>query len=107
MAAEDVPAGAASAPVARASALAEPAWVRRTLIGLALIFLALFLFVPLAAVFVQAFSKGLGVYWAAIVDDDALSALKLTLLATAIAVPLNTIFGIAAAWAIARFRFPG
>jgi sulfate transport system permease protein len=85
----------------------EPAWVRRLLIGVALSFLTLFLFVPLAFVFVQAFSKGLGVYLAAIVDDDALAAMRLTLLAAGIAVPLNLVFGIAAAWAIAKFRFPG
>ncbi len=85
----------------------EPAWVRRFLIGIALSFLTIFLFVPLAFVFTQAFAKGIGVYFAAIVDDDALAAIRLTLLAAAIAVPLNLVFGIAAAWAIAKFRFPG
>ena len=85
----------------------EPAWVRRSLIGIALLFLTLFLFVPLAFVFVQAFAKGIGVYFAAIVDDDALAAIRLTLIAAGIAVPLNVIFGVAAAWAIAKFRFPG
>ena len=85
----------------------EPAWVRRLLIGIALSFLTIFLFVPLAFVFAQAFAKGIGVYLAAIVDDDALAAIRLTLLAAAIAVPLNLVFGIAAAWAIAKFRFPG
>ena len=85
----------------------EPAWVRRLLIGIALSFLTIFLFVPLAFVFTQAFAKGIGVYFAAIVDDDALAAIRLTLLAAAIAVPLNLVFGIAAAWAIAKFRFPG
>ena len=72
-----------------------------------LLFLTIFLFVPLAFVFAQAFAKGIGVYLAAIVDDDALAAIRLTLLAAAIAVPLNLVFGIAAAWAIAKFRFPG
>ncbi|MFO1414134.1 MAG: sulfate ABC transporter permease subunit CysW [Burkholderiales bacterium] len=85
----------------------EPAWVRRLLIGVALAFLAAFLFVPLAFVFVAALSKGLGVYLAAIVEPDALSAIRLTLLTAAIAVPLNLVFGVAAAWAIAKFRFPG
>jgi sulfate/thiosulfate transport system permease protein len=85
----------------------EPAWFRRLLIGLALTFLTVFLFVPLVFVFAQAFSKGIGVYLAAIVDDDAPAAMRLTLLAAGIAVPLNLVFGIAAAWAIAKFRFPG
>jgi len=85
----------------------EPAWVRRLLIGAALAFLATFLFVPLAFVFVVALRKGAGVYLAAIVEPDALSAIRLTLLTAAIAVPLNLVFGVAAAWAIAKFRFPG
>jgi sulfate/thiosulfate transport system permease protein len=85
----------------------EPGWVRRLLIGIALAFLALFLFVPLAFVFVQAFAKGVGVYFAAIVDDDALAAIRLTLLAAGIAVPLNLVFGVVAAWSIAKFSFPG
>jgi sulfate/thiosulfate transport system permease protein len=88
-------------------ATGEPVWVRRTLIGLALVFLTLFLLVPLVAVFVQAFAKGLEVYWAALTDADALSALKLTLLAAGISVPLNLVFGIAAAWAVAKFEFRG
>ena len=67
------------------------------LIGIALSFLTIFLFVPLAFVFAQAFAKGIDVYFAAIVDDDALAAIRLTLLAAAIAVPLNLVFGIAAA----------
>ena len=81
--------------------------MRWLLIGVALAFLALFLFVPLAAVFVEALAKGLGVYLAAITDPDALSAIELTLLAAAIAVPLNLVFGVAAAWAIAKFEFRG
>jgi sulfate/thiosulfate transport system permease protein len=85
----------------------EPAWVRRVLIGSALSFLTLFLFLPLAFVFAQAFAKGIGVYLAAIVDEDALSAMRLTLIAAGVAVPLNLVFGVAAAWAIAKFRFPG
>jgi sulfate transport system permease protein len=85
----------------------EPAWVRRSLIALALLFLTLFLFVPLAAVFVEALKKGLTVYWAAITEPDALSAIKLTLIAALVSVPLNLAFGIAAAWSIAKFDFRG
>src|SRR5471032_1800160 len=95
------------APTRIANAITEPAWVRRTLIGVALAFLTLFLFVPLAAVFVQAFAKGVDVYWAALVESDALSALKLTLISAGISVPLNLVFGVAAAWAIAKFDFRG
>jgi sulfate/thiosulfate transport system permease protein len=91
----------------RVSAREEPFAVRVLLIGGALAFLALFLFVPLAAVFHEALKKGWQVYLAAIVHPDALSAIKLTLLAAAIAVPLNTVFGVAAAWAIAKFDFRG
>jgi sulfate/thiosulfate transport system permease protein len=97
---------AAAAP-GRSAGTSEPAWMRRLLIGIALAFLALFLFVPLAFVFAQAFAKGVDVYFAAIVNDDALAAIRLTLLAAGIAVPLNLVFGIAAAWSIAKFRFPG
>lgn len=85
----------------------EPVWVRRTLIALALAFFGLFLLLPLLAVFVEALRKGWAVYLAALVEPDALSALKLTLLAAAIAVPLNLVFGVAAAWAIAKFSFRG
>ncbi|MCO5977654.1 sulfate ABC transporter permease subunit CysW [Ideonella oryzae] len=88
-------------------ATAEPAWVRLTLITLALAFLSLFLFVPLVAVFVEAFKKGWDVYIAAIVEPDALSAVKLTLIAAGISVPLNLVFGVCAAWAIAKFDFRG
>lgn len=89
------------------TALTEPKAVRWLLTGLALAFLALFLVVPLAAVFVQALEKGLDTYWAAIVEPDALAAIRLTLLTAAISVPLNLVFGIAAAWAIAKFKFRG
>jgi sulfate transport system permease protein len=85
----------------------EAPLVRVLLIGLALAFLTLFLFLPLAAVFHEALKKGLGVYWRAISDPDALSAIRLTLITAAIAVPLNLVFGVAAAWAIAKFDFPG
>lgn len=95
----------ALAPVKPASL--EPAWVRLLLIAVALTFLTLFLFVPLVAVFVEAFKKGWQAYLAAIVDDDALSAIKLTLLTAVIAVPLNLVFGVAASWCIAKFEFRG
>ena len=87
--------------------LTEPRAVRYALIALALGFLGLFLALPLATVFLEALRKGVMVYRAAITDADALAALRLTVLAAAIAVPLNMVFGIAAAWAIAKFRFRG
>ncbi len=95
------------APRALRGATTEPAWVRLTLIALALAFMTLFLFVPLATVFYEALKKGMGVYWAAISDPDALSAMKLTLIATGISVPLNLVFGVAVAWAITKFDFRG
>jgi sulfate/thiosulfate transport system permease protein len=99
--------GEVAAPPALRNATSEPRWVRFTLIGLALAFMTLFLFVPLVTVFYEALRKGLGVYVAAITDDDALSAIKLTLIATGISVPLNLVFGVAAAWAITKFDFRG
>ncbi len=101
------PANAGLAPRSVRGATGEPAWVRRLLIGSALVFMTLFLFVPLATVFVEAFKKGAAVYLAAITDDDALSAIQLTLIATGISVPLNLVFGVAAAWAITKFDFRG
>jgi len=91
----------------RSAATTEPAWVRRSLIGLALAFLTLFLFVPLATVFYEALKKGFDVYLNALTEPDALSAIKLTLITALIAVPANLVFGIAAAWAIAKFEFKG
>jgi sulfate transport system permease protein len=96
-----------AAPARISSATQEPVWVRLLLITLALGWLGLFLFVPLAAIFTEALRKGLDVYWASLVDPDALSAIKLTLLAALIAVPANLVFGIAASWAIAKFDFRG
>jgi sulfate transport system permease protein len=89
------------------SATTEAPWVRWTLIGLALAFMTLFLFVPLATVFYEALKKGWDVYLAAITDADARSAIWLTLIAAAISVPLNLVFGVAAAWAITKFEFRG
>ena len=100
-------AGQRTAPRLALAATAEPLWVRRTLIGIALVFLTLFLFVPLAAVFFEAFKKGVGVYLAAISEPDARSAIWLTLLAAGVSVPLNLVFGVAAAWCIAKFDFRG
>jgi sulfate transport system permease protein len=88
-------------------ATTESPWIRRVLIGVALVFLTLFLFVPLIAVFFEALRKGWDVYIAALVEEDARSAIRLTLLTAAIAVPLNVVFGVAAAWAIAKFEFRG
>ena len=85
----------------------EPMWMQGVLIVVALVFLLLILFVPLAAVFVQAFSKGTAAYRAALAEPDTLSALKLTLLTAALVVPLNAAFGVAAAWLVTRFRLPG
>jgi sulfate/thiosulfate transport system permease protein len=91
----------------RRSSLTESRWVRYTLIAVALTYLALFLAFPLAVVFVEGLSKGLAAYSAAIVEANTLAALKLTLIAAGIAVPLNLLFGIAAGWTIAKFEFPG
>lgn len=82
-------------------------WIKRTLISLMFLYLILFLLVPLIFIFVRAFEQGAVVYFAAATDRDALSAIKLTLLVTVITVPLNTVFGIAAAWCITKFQFKG
>ena len=85
----------------------ESPWMRYVLIGIALLWFTLILVIPLVTIFVSALSKGLGNYWAALSDSDAISALLLTLSVTLLSVPLNIVFGVAAAWAIARFSFPG
>jgi len=87
--------------------LGDPTWVRYSLIGLALLFVGLFLIVPLASVFTEALRKGIGPYFAAFADKDAQAAIRLTLIAAAIAVPLNLVFGVAASWAITKFEFRG
>ncbi len=87
--------------------LTEPAYLRWLFIAAALGFLGLFLGLPLILVFSEAFANGWDAYRAAITNDDALSALSLTFFAAAIAVPANLVFGLAAGWAIAKFRFPG
>ncbi len=96
----------ASKRVAKA-ATGESGVVRWILIGTALIFLGVFIFLPLGIVFSQAFAKGVGTYWGSLRQPDALAAIRLTLLAAGIAVPLNLVFGVAAAWAIGKFRFKG
>ena len=93
--------------VARSRATSEPSWVRWSLVALMLAFLTLFLIVPLVAVFTEALRKGFSTYITALIDPDALSSIQLTLIAAAIAVPLNLVFGVAAAWAIAKFEFKG
>ena len=85
----------------------EPAWVKVTLIALALAFVLLFLVLPLAAVFTEALRKGADAYWEALREPDAWSSIQLTLITAAIAVPLNLVFGVAAAWAIAKYEFRG
>ncbi|MDS7693452.1 sulfate ABC transporter permease subunit CysW [Acinetobacter soli] len=85
----------------------EPKWVRYTLLSIALLFFLSCLILPLILVFVEAFRQGVEVYINALINPDTLSAVKLTLLTAAIAVPLNVIFGVAAAWAVAKFQFAG
>ena len=89
------------------NALREPAPVRWVLIGVTLLFLTVFLLLPLLVVFTQALASGLPVFFAALGDADTLASIRLTVLTAVIAVPLNTLFGVAAAWAIAKFEFRG
>ena len=98
---------AAPSPTDGRRSIAEPPWVRWLLIGIALTFLSLFLVIPLISVFVQAFAKGISFYLTTLSDPMAWSAIKLTLLTAVIAVPLNCVFGVSAAWAIAKFDFRG
>ncbi|MGA2281579.1 MAG: sulfate ABC transporter permease subunit CysW [Verrucomicrobiota bacterium] len=104
-----VPASTLHAPrrAAPRRVTAEPSFVRWLLIGTALLFLGLFLFMPLAAVFAEAFAKGVGFYFHTFEDVDTVAAIKRTLIVAGIAVPLNCVFGVAAAWAIAKFDFRG
>lgn len=90
-----------------AAALTEPRWVRGILTAFCLIFLGLFLLLPLAVVFGSAFQKGWNYYVGSIVNPDAWSAIRLTLVTALVSVTLNTLFGLSAAWAVTRFRFPG
>ncbi|WP_375412754.1 sulfate ABC transporter permease subunit CysW [uncultured Bradyrhizobium sp.] len=92
---------------ARADTRTEPRLVRFTLIAIAITFLTVFVVLPLVVVFAQAFSKGIGAYFSALADPEALSAIQLTLLVAAISVSLNLVFGVIAAWAITKFEFAG
>ncbi|KYZ74958.1 sulfate ABC transporter permease [Anaerosporomusa subterranea] len=96
-----------SAPVPRSTAIAELSPIRWILTSIALVFLGLMLVIPLIAVYTKALEGGIALYFKAVLETDALAAIQLTLLTVAIAVPLNTIFGLAAAWAIAKFEFKG
>ena len=89
------------------AATLEPPWIRHLLMLTAFAFLALFLFIPLLAVFAEALKKGWEPYVAAIIEPDALAAIRLTLIAAAIAVPLNLVFGVSAAWCLTKFDFRG
>ncbi len=89
------------------SAITEPAWCRRLLIGAALTFLLFFLLIPLFSVFFEAFRHGIPAFLATFEDENALAAIRLTLTVAVICVPVTAIFGLAAAWSIAKFSFPG
>jgi sulfate/thiosulfate transport system permease protein len=88
-------------------ATSETPWLKWTIVGISLAFFALFLLLPLFVVFSEGLKKGWEAYFAAMIDDDALSAIQLTLIAAAISVPLNLVFGVSAAWCIAKFDFRG
>lgn len=87
--------------------ITEPLWVQKLLIAGAVLFVIFFLVMPIAVVFLTAFNKGVELYWASLTEPDAVSAIRLTLTAAAISVPLNLLFGLAAAWAITKFEFFG
>jgi len=99
--------GGAAARVPDAGARSEPAWVRYGVIGVGTAFFVVFLLLPLLAVFAEAFRKGAAAYFAAFANSDTMGAIGLTLVAAAIAVPLNTLFGVVAAWTLAKFEFRG
>src|SRR6202049_5300229 len=92
---------------ARSDLRSEPRLVRGVIIAIAVIFLTVFVVLPLVVVFAQAFSKGVRAYFAALSDPEALSAIRLTLMVAVISVGLNLVFGLVAAWAIAKFDFRG
>ena len=102
-----VPRGDAAIRFESREATREVPWVKWTILGISLTFFAVFLLMPLVAVFVEALRKGWETYWSALIHEDALWAIKLTLTAAAISVPLNLVFGVCAAWAIAKFEFRG
>ncbi|WP_315837366.1 sulfate ABC transporter permease subunit CysW [Bradyrhizobium prioriisuperbiae] len=96
-----------TAPLAQLNSRTEPRWIRLSIIGFAVVFLSIFVVAPLLLVFASAFSKGVGEYLAALSASEALAAIKLTLLVASISVSLNLVFGLMAAWAIAKFEFRG
>jgi len=98
---------ATSTTTVRSAATQEAVWVRWLLLTGALLFLGFFLVLPLVSIFAEALRKGWALYWEALKEPDALSALQLTLTVTLISVPINLVFGVAAAWAIAKFDFKG
>jgi sulfate transport system permease protein len=89
------------------AATRDPAWVKATILTLALSFFVIFLLFPLVVVFAEGLRKGFGPYFAALIEPDALASIRLTLIAAAIAVPANLVFGLCAAWAVAKYSFPG
>lgn len=99
-------AGASTSPKSRVT-LAEPSWVKALILLVGLGFLGFFILLPLAAVFTEALRRGIGTYLEALVEPDAWAAIRLTLLVAVIAVPVNVVFGIAAAWAITKHKFAG
>jgi len=101
------PGGRRESVYEKRAATRDAPWVKWLILGVALSFFAIFIFMPLVAVFVEAFRKGWTTYYRALIEPDALSAIRLTLIAAAIAVPLNIVFGISAAWAIAKYQFFG
>jgi sulfate transport system permease protein len=102
-----LPAVAEVAPLSKRDSRTEPRWVRGLIIGFALTFLTIFVGLPLVLVFSEALAKGIGFYLSALTDPEALSAIWLTLVTALISVSLNLVFGVAAAWAIAKFEFRG
>lgn len=101
------PASSSAQFSAKQQALVDPPWLRGLLIALTVGFIFLFLCLPLLIVIIEAFSKGFNAYWSALAEPDAQAAIALTLLTALVTVPLNTVFGIAAAWCITRFEFKG
>jgi len=95
----------AGRPISRPTT--EPRWIKWTLIGIAVVFMAVIIVLPLLVVFIEAFRKGIDVYLKAFGDRNAVAAIRLTLLVAAISVPLNLVFGVAAAWAVAKYEFKG
>jgi sulfate transport system permease protein len=95
------------APYAHTRPTTERDWIKRTLIGIAVVFMLAVIVLPLLLVFVEAFRKGAGEYFSAFGDPQSQAAIRLTLIVAAIAVPFNLVFGVAAAWCVAKFEFPG